>query len=227
MLCWVLKWFWYQLIFPISTMIFLLAIEPLRWRHNGGDSVSNHQPHHCLLNRLFRRRSNKTSKLRVTGLCAGNSPGRGEFPAQMASNAENVSNANGVTMNDMSKYDIWILKECDIITKINNAKHDHMHSLWIMMTSSNGNIFRVTGTLWGESIGYRSRHRTHYDVTLVLCFIRLWRWYKSVFLWWSWFRMEIHEWNYYRMSLERISWKILLSFIYHVIAFILMPPGRE
>ena len=29
----------------------------------------------CLLNRLFRRRSKKTSKLRVTGLCLGNSPG--------------------------------------------------------------------------------------------------------------------------------------------------------
>ena len=64
---------------------------PLRWRHNGRDSVSNHQPHDCLLNRLFRRRSKNTSKLRVTGLCAGNSPWTGEFPAQMASNAENVS----------------------------------------------------------------------------------------------------------------------------------------
>ena len=63
----------------------------LRWRHNGCDSVSNYQPHHCLLNRLFRRRSKKTSKHRVTGLCAGNSPGTGEFSAQMASNAENVS----------------------------------------------------------------------------------------------------------------------------------------
>ena len=66
------------------------AILILRWRHNGCDSVSNHQPHHCLLNRLFRRRSKKTSKLGVTGLCAGNSPGTGEFPAQMASNAEKV-----------------------------------------------------------------------------------------------------------------------------------------
>ena len=47
----------------------------LRWRHNDHTGVSNHQPHHCLLNRLFRRRSKKTSKLRVTGLCAGNSPG--------------------------------------------------------------------------------------------------------------------------------------------------------
>ena len=63
----------------------------LLWRHNGRGSASNHQHHDCLLNRLFRRRSKKTSKLRVTGLCAGNSPGTGEFPAQMSSNAENVS----------------------------------------------------------------------------------------------------------------------------------------
>ena len=64
---------------------------PLRWRHNGCDSVSNHQPRECLLRRLITRTSKKTSKLRVTGLCAGNSPETGEFPAQMASNAENVS----------------------------------------------------------------------------------------------------------------------------------------
>ena len=63
----------------------------LQWRHNEQDSVSNHQSHNCLPNCLFRPGSNKTSKLRVTGLCAGNSPGTGEFPAQMASNAENVS----------------------------------------------------------------------------------------------------------------------------------------
>ena len=35
--------------------------------------------------RIFRRRSKKTSKLRVTGLCAGNSPVTSEFPAQRAS----------------------------------------------------------------------------------------------------------------------------------------------
>ena len=63
----------------------------LQWRHNGRDGVSNQRPHDCLLNRLFGRRSKKTSKLRVTGLCAGNSPVAGEFPAQMVSNAENVS----------------------------------------------------------------------------------------------------------------------------------------
>ena len=47
----------------------------LQWRHDEHDSVSNHQSHGCLLNRSFGRRSKKTSKLRVTGLCAGNSPG--------------------------------------------------------------------------------------------------------------------------------------------------------
>ena len=62
----------------------------LRWRHNEHDGVSNPQPCRCLLSRLARRRSKNISKLRVTGLCAGNSPGTGEFPAQMASNAENV-----------------------------------------------------------------------------------------------------------------------------------------
>ena len=63
----------------------------LQWRHNGHDGVSNHQHRDCLLSRLIRPKSKKTSKLRVTGLCAGNSPGTGEFPAQMVSDAENVS----------------------------------------------------------------------------------------------------------------------------------------
>ena len=62
----------------------------LQWRHNGHDGVSNQQPYDCLLNCLFGHRLKKTPKLRVTCLCAGNLPVTGEFPAQMASNAENV-----------------------------------------------------------------------------------------------------------------------------------------
>ena len=50
-------------------------LSTLQWRHNDHDCFSNHQPHDCLLNRLFRRRSMKTSKLCVTGLCVGTSPG--------------------------------------------------------------------------------------------------------------------------------------------------------
>ena len=44
-----------------------------QWRHNGHEGVSNHQPHGCLLNHLFRPRSTKTSKLHFTGLYEGNS----------------------------------------------------------------------------------------------------------------------------------------------------------
>ena len=77
--------------FILVPFINLRLGHALLWRHNGRGSVSNHQHHDCLLKRLYRRRSKKTSKLRVTGLCAGNSPGAGEFPAQMVSNKENVS----------------------------------------------------------------------------------------------------------------------------------------
>ena len=46
---------------------------PLQWHHNDLDGVSNHRRLHCLLNCWFRRRSKKTPKPRVTGLCTGNS----------------------------------------------------------------------------------------------------------------------------------------------------------
>ena len=59
----------------------------LQWRHNERDGISNHQPHDCLLSHSFRRRTKKTSKLPVTGLCV---PVTGEFPTQRASNVENV-----------------------------------------------------------------------------------------------------------------------------------------
>ena len=57
-------------------------IGPIQWRHDERDGVSNHQPHESLRNPLFKCRSKKTPKLRVTGLCVGKSPVIGEFPAQ-------------------------------------------------------------------------------------------------------------------------------------------------
>ena len=63
----------------------------LQWSHNECDGVSNHCHLDCLLGRLFRRRSKKTSKLLVTGLCEGNALVTGGFPSLWASNAENVS----------------------------------------------------------------------------------------------------------------------------------------
>ena len=63
----------------------------LQGRHNERYGVPNHQRLDSLLNRLFGRRSKKTSNFRDTGLCEGNSPVTGEFPSQRASNAENIS----------------------------------------------------------------------------------------------------------------------------------------
>ena len=54
--------------------------DALQWRHNEDDGVSNHRRLDCLLIRSFRRRSKKTSKLRVTGLCEGNPPVTSRFP---------------------------------------------------------------------------------------------------------------------------------------------------
>ena len=82
----VTRWFFFHQETPT-----MFKSESLHWHHNEHNGVSNHQPHDCLLKRLFRRRSKKTSKLRVTVLCAGNSPGTGEFPAQRDSYVENVS----------------------------------------------------------------------------------------------------------------------------------------
>ena len=113
---------------------------PLQWRCNGCDSVSNHQPREYLLSRLIRRRSKKTSKLRVTGLCAGNSPVSGELPAQRASNAENVSIwwRHHVVLKCFVVVIYWSIYICLCLSQSN-----HMHvGKWI--TS-------ITRILWHES----------------------------------------------------------------------------
>ena len=53
---------------------------PLQWCHNERYRVPNHGHLHCSLNCWFRRRPKKTPKLRITGICVGNSPVTGKFP---------------------------------------------------------------------------------------------------------------------------------------------------
>ena len=62
----------------------------LQWSHNDRDGILNHRRLDSVLTRLCRRSSKETSKLRVTGHCEENSLMTGEFPAQRASNAENI-----------------------------------------------------------------------------------------------------------------------------------------
>ena len=48
----------------INSVSIQVCFDALQQRHNGRDGVSTHKPHDCWLNRLFRRRSKKISKLR-------------------------------------------------------------------------------------------------------------------------------------------------------------------
>ena len=119
----------------IIEMISMIAtyLSSLQWRHNGRDGVSDYQPIDCLLNHLFRRRSKKTSKLRVTGHCAGNSPVTGEFRTQKASNAENVPIW-------WRHHDVNDNQDPNISLKI-SSQSDNLYSL---VTLWHGNAFCIT-----------------------------------------------------------------------------------
>ena len=121
--------------------------ETLLWRHNKRDSVSNHQPHDGLINRLFRRKSKQTSRLRVTGLCVGNSPGTGEFPAQMASNEEIVS--------------IW-WRHHENFPFVLKCKHDHfmLFGYWATWVKE---VFQTLASSFKRS--GRPRHANNTSVT--------------------------------------------------------------
>ena len=135
-----------------------ISAEWLQWRHNGRNSVSNHQPHDCLPNRLFRRRSKKTSKLRVTGLCAGNSPGTGEFPHKWP------------VTRKMFPFD-------DVIMIIIPGVAIDPCSAVKMMTSWHGDVSGITVLLWGESISnlWNSPHQGSVMQSLNTLLMLSWR----------------------------------------------------
>ena len=108
----------------------------LQWRHNEHEGFSNHQPHDCLLNHLFGCRSKNTWKLCVTGLCAGNLPGTGEFPPQLGSNRENVSirwRHHEICQSLVSSTHKWLkVRNVDVIFDDNQYKllNKHLGCWW-------------------------------------------------------------------------------------------------
>ena len=70
---------------------FVQTQTSLHWRHNDHDDVSKLQPHGCLLNRLFQTQIKENIKAPRHWPLYGEFTGPGEFPAQRASNTENVS----------------------------------------------------------------------------------------------------------------------------------------
>ena len=144
----------------------------LRWHHNERDGISNHQPHHCLLNRLFMCRSKLKSKLRVTGFCGGNSPVTGEFPTQRPSNAENVSIRwhHHQRIPQLLTHWSWDI----MVTSLQITFSYEFYWLKItefMMTSSNGSIFCVTGHLCGEFTSPRWIPHTKASDVELWCFL--------------------------------------------------------
>ena len=124
----------------------------LQRRYNGYDGVSNHQPHHCLPNRFFWRILTKTSKVRVTGLCAVNSPVTGEFPAQMASNAENVSISWRHHVNPESWHLMcWIDGNTEEIRKKYFQHLQHWHGASNCIRQEPALVARFMTPTWGPS----------------------------------------------------------------------------
>ena len=84
------------IVYILLFLHFFVILYQMSW-YNYIDVIMSTMAPQITSSRLFtqpfiRCTSKKASKLRVTGLCAGNSPVTGEFPAQMTSNPENVSN---------------------------------------------------------------------------------------------------------------------------------------
>ena len=127
----------------------------LDWHHNERDVISNHQPHDCLLNRLFRHKSKKTSKLCVTGLCKGNSPVTGEFPAQSASNAENLSIWWHHHESPISCLPNWIIKFKTNKTYLSHSKLCLIASISTILRlchiSGNVNMLVIRKSIWRVS----------------------------------------------------------------------------
>ena len=83
----------------------------------------------------------------------------------------------GISLTDTIIIDTsaYISEYCSVITGVNSPL---IFSAWMilpystyMMTSSNGNIFRVTGPLWGEFTGHRWIPLTKASDAELWCFL--------------------------------------------------------
>ena len=149
----------------------------LQWRHNEHDGVSCHWCLDCMHSRLFRRRSKKTPKLRVSGLCEGNSPVTGEFPAQRANNAGKCFHVHE-----------WFLRDAFESFRGTWWRHQ-METFSALLALCAGNspvpvnfphkgqwrgalMFSLICAWINDWVNNRGagdlrRHRTHYDVTVI------------------------------------------------------------
>ena len=102
----------------------------LQLHHNDHNGVSNHQPHGCLLHRLLRLKSKKTSMLRVTGFCAGNSPGPVNSP-QKGPVRRKMFPFDDVIMLRVSKSFLSGLRTSSHALPTKNSKTKQNKNIWI------------------------------------------------------------------------------------------------
>ena len=144
------------------------------------DVLSNHQPHDCFLNLLFRRRSKKTSKLHVTGFCEGNSPVTGEFPAQMASDAENVSIwwRYHMVRRNLFQISIWLTSYWQFAWCLElNLAPGHLQTSWFLVPSMSVHI-RVVALLLTQWLPFC---RWHFTSCAKVCGFKFhWNWLPSI-----------------------------------------------
>ena len=120
----------------------------------GHDDVSNHQPHDCLLNRLFRRRSKKTSRLRVAGLCVGNSPGPVNSPRKwpvtrkMFPFDDVIMSGHQFQMYAMLKlsFAVWTVILSEIGLKVIFSSHKSI----VRIFYANRDLYVTNGSPWGQ-----------------------------------------------------------------------------
>ena len=118
----------------------------LHWRHNGHCDVSNHQPQSCLLSGLFRRRSAKISKLRVTGLCVRNSPGpvnsphKGPVTRKMFPFDDVIMLTKGWPRSQCVKTQLVFLHKNYCVDNPNGFDVDHIEDICVSVILLNGGI---------------------------------------------------------------------------------------
>ena len=135
----------------------------LRWRHNDHAGVSNHQPHGCLLNRLFRRKSKKTSKLRVTGLLCGKFTGDrwiSRTNGQLRGKCFHLMTSSCATLlpvlwedTCLSQYSLHITEDGCFVTQCFLSSWDDVY-IYHVAHYSNGIMDAMTSQITGLTIVY-------------------------------------------------------------------------
>ena len=118
------------------------------------NGVSNQRP--CLLNRLFKVQIKKTSKLRVTGLCEGNPAVTGDFPAQGANNAQNISIWWRHYVLPPLNYHIVPQLQCGIL-RSNTGLHNEAWIKWKELCWRHYDI-----RFWSRTVVLWSKFKVHY-----------------------------------------------------------------